>query len=311
MFDTFAPEWRMLALGTLITALLVVGVLATLSGGAKGNLLDRAKARLGLRSVPSALLVVAGVFWTVLFLWLFLGLLGLVFHAITLVFDSADLTDIRTDLFAIAALTATLGAVVALPFTLIRLTLTRDQNRHAEDVLYNAKITEATRDLYAQRQVTKPLVRGGSYRHHQDFWEDDIIRRNAAIDQLERLVEERAENAVGVARMLSVYVRELSKAHPAVDPPKDAAPSDLRDWAAGLALQRSDMEKAVQTLGRLRYWARQAGDDLIIDLREANLQAMSLRELDFDKTRLTGAQLQGADLRWAQSPAPHLFEVRR
>jgi hypothetical protein len=36
-----------------------------------------------------------------------------------------------------------------------------------------------------------------------DEWEDDVVRRNAAIDRLEGLVRERPEEAERVARLLS------------------------------------------------------------------------------------------------------------
>lgn len=215
----------------------------------------------------------------------------------------SDGSDVRWHSSIMLALLAAVGAIVGLVFAFIRVLTTERQTRtaeaqatHNENVLFNEKITEATRDLYAQRQVTKdPDTKEGAY----DIREDDLIRRNAAIDQLERLAGERPETAGGIARMLSVYVRELSKAHEADPVPEGMSPGDLEKWARDLKVKRSDMEKAVQTLGRLRTIAARAGADLPIDLREANLQGMTLTGLDFEGADLRGAQLQGADLRAA------------
>lgn len=215
----------------------------------------------------------------------------------------SDGSDVRWHSSIMLALLAAVGAIVGLVFAFIRVLTTERQTRtaeaqatHNENVLFNEKITEATRDLYAQRQVTKdPDTKEGAY----DIREDDLIRRNAAIDQLERLAGERPETAGGIARMLSVYVRELSKAHEADPVPEGMSPGDLEKWARDLKVKRSDMEKAVQTLGRLRAIAARAGADLPIDLREANLQGMTLTGLDFEGADLRGAQLQEADLRAA------------
>lgn len=216
----------------------------------------------------------------------------------------SDGSDVRWHSSIMLALLAAVGAIMGLVFAFIRVLTTERQTRtaeaqatHNEDVLFNEKITEATRSLYTQRQVTKdPDGKESAY----DIWEDDLIRRNAAIDQLERLAKERPDTADGIARMLSVYVRELSKAHKADPVPKGMSPNDLRTWAHRLKVKRSDMEKAVQTLRGLREIAAGSGADLPIDLREANLQGMSLNGLDFKGADLGGAQLQGADLDWAQ-----------
>ena len=226
----------------------------------------------------------------------------------------SDGSDVRWHSSIMLALLAAVGAIVGLVFAFIRVLTTERQTRtaeaqatHNENVLFNEKITEATRDLYAQRQVTKdPDTKEGAY----DIREDDLIRRNAAIDQLERLAGERPETAGGIARMLSVYVRELSKAHEADPVPEGMSPGDLEKWARDLKVKRSDMEKAVQTLGRLRAIAARAGADLPIDLREANLQGMTLTGLDFEGADLRGAQLQGADLREAKLQGANLVRAQ-
>ena len=78
----------------------------------------------------------------------------------------------------------------------------------------------------------------------------------------------------------------------------DISLAALRTWADALK-PRSDMENAVQTLGRLRAIAGVDADAVKIDLREANLQGIDFEGGNFNGARLNDAQLQGADLQHA------------
>ena len=44
------------------------------------------------------------------------------------------------------------------------------------------------------------------------------------------LAQEKPDEAIRIARLLSIYVRELSQ-HPAKPVPTDVSPEDLRRWA--------------------------------------------------------------------------------
>ncbi|MDA5555550.1 pentapeptide repeat-containing protein [Shimia sp. MMG029] len=262
------------------------------SGANKENTaIARLQEALGAKRWPAKWFVAVALFWAVLALCLFGGLIvtiGMIVHQL---FFAADFTANRFPLIQLAALTATLGAVVALPFTVLRLKLTQEQTETAKAALFNEKITEAAADLHAQRQVSKETESGWG-----TVWEDDITRRNAAIDHLEGLVREEPQEAVRVSRLLSVYVRELSKAYPAKVPPDKEDIDNVREWARSLTVQRSDMQNAVQVLGRLAVNAPDHKDALEIDLRGANLQHMDLVYLTFEKANLGGAKLQGAYL---------------
>ncbi|MEL7091860.1 MAG: pentapeptide repeat-containing protein, partial [Pseudomonadota bacterium] len=249
-------------------------------------------AQFGLGGPRLPVFVIAAIIWTALALVLLSGLFGLIFQTLT-----AGPND--TYLFyvlRIAGLTTVLGAVIALPFTIIRLQLNQKQTQTAQESLFNDKINEATKGLYARRQVTKWHRKDG----YTDHWQDDIVQRNAAIDRLEGLANEEPEEVPRIARLLSVYVRELSAEVPAQEPPKDATTEQIREWADALPKLRSDMEKAAQTLGRLANVALEPLEDGEIDLRGTNLQNADLNGLAFEKARLEGAQLQGAYLSSAQ-----------
>ena len=265
---------------------------------------------------------------------LFVGTLATLFHLAVLFPDaSGDESMQRRHATLLLSLLAAIGALVGLVFGLIRLFAVERQtkaqeekNRLEGEALFNDKMTAATTDLYARRQT------------EDSAWQDDVPRRNSAIDRLEGLVHERPDQAPRVARLLSVYLRELSgadevpaqthpyiRAHALMYPKGGSKPLSAEEAAQKLnvtaedislaALQtwaytlkpRSDMENAAQTLGRLRAIAGVDADAVTIDLRAANLQGIDFEGGNFNRARLEGAQLQGAKLRQAQMQGAKLW----
>lgn len=248
---------------------------------------------------------VAASFWGILFLLLFGGLVWTVIDIIVSLIPSEGQADQiwswRFSVLKLASLTAVLGAVVALPFTLMRLNLTNTQVETAYEALTNNKMDIAVADLHAQRQITRWDGDTAS-----NGWQDDITRRNGAIDRLLGLVEENEDLRPRVDRLLTVYLRELTREFPAEPVPEDATPEALRTWAKGLTAKRSDMENAVQVLSRLPRpdWAK--GDQPLPDLQEINMQGFKLSRLFLQHANLSEAQLQGANLSWAKLQGAHL-----
>lgn len=219
----------------------------------------------------------------------------------------------------------------------------------SETALFNDKISAAVEGLYSRRQVTRVITAGDEEKILTE-WQDDIVQRNGAIDRLEGLARERPSEAPRIANMLSVYVREMSKeskpqSHPRqewaelVDPISGGPPifkeearaklglsldqiatQALADWARGLRPFRTDVEKAVQTLGRLLDVPGIQADAVIIDLREANMQGCDPRGLRFSKAKLndarieganfSGARMEGADLSGARMEGANLHDTR-
>jgi hypothetical protein len=265
-----------------------------------------AKQKLYAEQVPHVVFVAVLAIWTALFLTLLAGLFSFIGEIaaemlipLAVGTDQNEATNAfekqRQFAFLITktgALTAVLAAVVALPFTVIRLKLTAKQNKHNENVLYNDKLHEANNDLHAQRQVSVKTKEG----KYESIWEDDIIRRNGAIDRLEALAVEDPAFAPRIARILCVYLKEMTAEHPAEQMPTDIEIEDTWEWARALKVKRSDMETAAQVLGRLHEKTKVPPKDLAIDLSGVNLQAMVLNGLNFEHAELNHVNVDGAQL---------------
>lgn len=200
-------------------------------------------------------------------------------------------------------------ALAAAPFVIWRAHIVAKQAEIAEDSLFNDKINSAAEDLAARRQVTRVIGKGVHQRVLSE-WQDDLVKRAAAIDRLEGLANERPDTAPRIARMLSVYVRELSAELPAINRPEKVDPENTRDWASSLRPCRSDMEKAAQTLGRLKEINGLNPKDISIDLRGANLQGFDFFGLNFDAALLQFARLEGANLSFARLEGADLSHAR-
>lgn len=273
---------------------------------------------LGLAGLSQSLFLLASTVWALILIFLLMGMALAIWEIISQAIPKEGeketqslIWELRFSIARLAGLTATIGAVIALPITLIKLKLNREANSTATDSLFNDKLNAlndklnaATTDLLAMRQRSD----GG-----QNVWEDDVTRRNAAIDRLEGLANERPDIAPRVSRLLSVYVRELSREEPADNMPDFKAKleddfsistktkekkivSEIKAWARSRQVKRSDVENAVQVLGRLQLIENVSREDIQIDLRRANLQGFNLEGLSFDNANFASAVLFGARL---------------
>ncbi|WP_432448079.1 pentapeptide repeat-containing protein [Aliiroseovarius marinus] len=219
-----------------------------------------------------------------------LMLVGAVAMIFGVFFGEAQTTDLRGPAMMFAA-------IIGFPLVVWRSVVAQKQTDHAGDVLFNDKLNEAVQYLHAQRQVTVEDDKGEKF----NAWEDDIIRRNGAIDRLEALAVERPAYAPRIARMLCVYLKEMSKEYPAKEKPKKPNDAKIWLWTKSLKVSRSDMESAAQVLGRLHYKTGVPPKELAIDLSGANLQAMRLIRSNFSGANLANidadaAMLHGSDL---------------
>jgi hypothetical protein len=204
---------------------------------------------------------------------------------------------------------ALIATVLGAPFLIWSTVIKQRTLTLSQTALFNDKVNAALQGLYARRQITR--VVGEDAATVLTEWEDDIVQRNGAIDRLEGLANERPSEVPRIANMLSVYVRELSRGTAKNYPDgADASPKELRKWAQGLKPFRTDVEKAAQTLGRLRDIMGADLDAITIDLRGANLQGFDLNNLCFDIAKLQRARMEGADLIAARMEGAELFGAR-
>jgi len=298
--------WGLFYLFCFGLAVVLVYVLLSTRQPASEDPLDKLKSKFGASSIHDGLFLCAILLWSAIALSLTIGLLGMIWELIWYAFPTgADVPtavqkeqtiELRIALVRLTAFTATLGAVIALPFTIIRLRLTSEQTNTAIESLFNDKINAATDDLHSMRQVSKTKQDAVGNEVMQTLWQDDITRRNAAIDRIEGLANERPDTAPRISRLLSVYVRELSREYLPFGMPDDTDGGDPSEWAGELTAQRSDMQNATQVLGRLRGIVPDNPEAITIDLSGANLQGFSLNGLDFQEANLANAEMQGAQL---------------
>ncbi|MBM1558331.1 pentapeptide repeat-containing protein [Sulfitobacter mediterraneus] len=303
------PESLVLAIGVLLAFGLASAlvVFAMMPAKAKPKeAIASFQSQMGLDRLPTAVFFLMVTSWGAIFLVLLVGILITIFHTIwweaprMLPDDSAAdrvaIWDWRFSIAKLTALTAVLGAVVALPFTVIRLKLSREQTETAKSALVNDKMNAAVADLYAQRQITKW---NSDTNCHEDIWEDDITRRNGAIDRLRGLTKEQPELLERVDRLLTVYLQELTREYPPESPPIGATEEQLIDWANNLKPARVDMQNAVIALAALERPPHSEGQPKLPDLSGINMQGFKLWDIKLNYANLNRARLEGADLRRA------------
>ena len=269
------------------------------------------------RSYPKVFGHFVGFFLTLVLL-AFVVLFVMAFAAaFVLVFDAFTGT-------ASLGLGALLVALLGAPFLIWRtivaqntLDTARKEAKLKEEALFNDKINAAAKDLAARRQVTRVVAQDGKETILTE-WEDDLVTRAAAIDQLEGLAIDAIDRgdyppAQRIARMLSIYVQELSREYPAKPAPDYMDRRQIRDWAKGLKPARPDMERAVQALGKINPEddrKRAAFNPRHIDLRYCNLQGFDLRFVNFAGVSLGNANMEGMILLKASMTGAVLIQAK-
>ncbi|SFS44121.1 Uncharacterized protein YjbI, contains pentapeptide repeats [Sulfitobacter marinus] len=283
----------------------------------KPPLFDQLQKRLGLSGFNSGLLFVAIALWAVIFGSLVLGLLAVVWSFILAATPqgSEQTWDWRFSLAKMAALTATVGAVVALPFTMIRLTLTQRQTLAAEEGLITDRISKAVEGLGAEKTVKDK---------DDESTKPNLEVRIGAIYALERIAQDSLRDHIQIMEILCAYIRENAplreteknpfqiwedKAAEDADKPKMPGSGEIYTWAKKLPKPRTDIQVALEVIGRRasrqikverEATVRGSAVGYRLDLRSTCLQGADLRELEFTRCLFNQAQLQGADLLMAQ-----------
>ena len=197
--------------------------------------------KLGVEKAPKALSVPALLFWTVLFLILLFSLITVIFNVISnpVPLSEDAITEQRWLLVRMTALVATLGAVVALPFTLIKTRQSERQTKATEEGLITDRINNAVEGLGAEKKIDrigrtvmrpkpgggeeitiewkdKPIdgavpVAGGKWEVFSET-RPNLEVRIGAILALERLARNNLDIHVQIMEILCAYIRENAPA---------------------------------------------------------------------------------------------------
>jgi hypothetical protein len=193
------------------------------------------------------------VFFAISIAFAVLFFLALIAAFVTIVATIRSVTNDLSDGVSLglgALLVALLGAPFLIWRTLVAqrtLEATQRQTELQEEAQFNDKINAAATDLAARRQVTRVAIdpNGDIVRDKEGKetilteWQDDLVTRAAAIDRLEGLAQEAIERddyppAQRIARMLSIYVQELSREYPPKPAPEFKSREQMQDWASTL-----------------------------------------------------------------------------
>lgn len=264
---------------------------------------SRLKHTLGADNIHAFWFNLALLLWATVFVMLLAGLLVTIWAVVAAALPAdmtsdegkVDVWEFRFLIAKLGGLTAVLGVVVALPFTVIRLRISNEDNETKKAALLNDKINSALEDLHSMRQISV-----GDQGNRETIWEPHITRRNGAIDRLEALAQENPRHVARISRTLATYLRELSREHAAVALPDHLVGDAVREWAREMRPARSDMENAGQTIGRLTMVTGTETQEHVRILEFANMQGFRLASLNFKATFMPGANLEGAVLQDAR-----------
>lgn len=298
--------------------------------------LPKLQERMGLGALPEVLVLLLSIVWTALFLSLVFGIFWVVYG----IFDRASAVtaeegrELRWYLLTLTAITASLGAVISLPFTLIRVGLNRRQTETAEQGLITDRINTAVEGLGAEKQtsVHRKDSRGNLLFHEKEgseskaedkldykrpvivqLTEPNLEVRVGAIYALERISRDSELDHIQIMEILCAYIKQNAGHGEKALPEDFSNPRIWRDWAEEERdFPRLDIDAALNTIERRSEkhkmielekgfrlnLERVPMRKMILPLR--NFARMGFRRAEFQGANLFEANLSGTDLRLAK-----------
>ncbi|RBI70557.1 hypothetical protein DQW77_14000 [Roseovarius sp. TE539] len=313
---TLTLTWQVFGTAMTVLAVVVLSAFVLLATG-KGRL-DLGRERMGLEGLPHFVVLILTVIWAALLLTLLWGVFWVIFGIMdrTAAPTQAEGLDLRWSLLTLTALTAALGAVISLPFTLIRMALNRRQTETAEQGHINDRINTAVQGLGAEKEVNRlgrqvtllfkeaeavsiefewkdePLqLPPGATRGKNEKWENIAVTipnlevRIGAIYALERITQDSDRDHVQIMEILCAYIRENAKT-------SDLTPKELPFERGSL---RVDLQAAIDVIGR-RYESQKSVERAKryrLDLRGTDLSFANFARGDFSAAILASCRLGG------------------
>lgn len=159
---TIDPEYLRALLAAIALLVPVILILAGVMARRADLRLPRIGLRalqetLGLSGLPRPFFIGGLLLWLALLLILTTGIIAVIAGVIvrTLTLTGGQTDTLRTTLLSLAALTATLGALVALPFSTLRARNDARQTKASEDGLITDRINKAIEGLGAEKKVDR------------------------------------------------------------------------------------------------------------------------------------------------------------
>lgn len=257
------------------------------------------QSKLGLDAIWAPVLLIGAALWAIVFGLLVVGLLSVIWEIIQGVHWKSTASDMsnsgRFALVRLTAITATTGAVIAFPLTLIKVKLTRDANDTTVQGQITDRINKAVEGLGAEKTVKRQ-------RHDQDgnptyekdakgssdyskpvfveTSEPNLEVRIGSIFALERIARENPDFHVQVMEILCAYVRlnspVIGAAKLSFDKRDTSKTAHHNDETSGQCPSlRIDIQTALDALGRrseTNILTKEAFANFKVRLNGCNLQ---------------------------------------
>lgn len=257
------------------------------------------QSKLGLDAIWAPVLLIGAALWAIVFGLLVVGLLSVIWEIIQGVHWKSTDSDMsnsgRFALVRLTAITATTGAVIAFPLTLIKVKLTRDANDTTVQGQITDRINKAVEGLGAEKTVKRQ-------RHDQDgnptyekdakgssdyskpvfveTSEPNLEVRIGSIFALERIARENPDFHVQVMEILCAYVRlnspVIGAAKLSFDKRDTSKTAHHNDETSGQCPSlRIDIQTALDALGRrseTNILTKEAFANFKVRLNGCNLQ---------------------------------------
>jgi hypothetical protein len=325
-------------LGVLITvlaaALLSLVVFWMTGKGERKDWFTAIREKMGLTGLHPVVVIFLSLAWAALFLILLTGIFWVLFaigDKVSAVSEAEGL-DLRWYLLTLTAVTAALGAVISLPFTLIKTTLNRRQTETSEQGLITDRINKAVEGLGAEKVVKRQRIRKTSGKlayGKDDNGKTDLSKpimeevtlpnlevRIGAIFALRRIAKDSSEDRHDILDMLCAYVRENAPVDGAIKSPHEVHKelSEGRDQSPPLndhdIFKHSDYQSA-NTIGidptelneeTLMDWSRklpparmdiQMAVDVIGGIRQTFPETAGQHRIDLSLANLQNLRLDG------------------
>lgn len=178
-----------------------------------------------------------------------------------------------------------LVGLIGAPFVIWRSFELSKQTTISKESLFNDKFEAAAIALASRREISRAIRSDDNVEVIVRELEDDLVKRAAAIDRFEGLVEENPMAAPRVSRLLATYIRTNFPCE-SLEPTEDIKTRFI---------PRIDLQMAINTLGKVYETATLVTKfNWRLDLRGCNFDGVNFSNGYFKAADLTRCRLEGS-----------------